>query len=218
MLHSARGFMERDATPVYDGRVLAIDDNVLYLETLALALGEEGFDVRTVSSGAEALAWLELNVADAVLLDLAMPNGLSGSETCKRLKAHPELRGIPVLILTGHADPATLIEVIDAGADDCIAKDVDLGILAARLRAQLRRRKLLANTHHKIARPAQAIMEVARLLLRTNLTEEQRAYVGQIRSSAEEIWALEELRRLERRLPGQATPPPKSGQTGPAAG
>src|SRR6185503_10899242 len=74
-------------------------------------------------------------------LDLGMP-GLSGDETCRRIKSSDVLRGIPVLMLTAHEDHQSMIEGMNAGADDYIAKSADAAVLAARLRAHIRRKHL----------------------------------------------------------------------------
>jgi PAS domain S-box-containing protein len=76
---------------------------------------------------------------DGILLDLVMP-GLSGQETCQRIKQRAEWRDIPLIMLTARDDRDAMIEGINAGADDYIAKSADFDVLKARLRAQLRRK------------------------------------------------------------------------------
>jgi PAS domain S-box-containing protein len=66
--------------------------------------------------------------------------GLSGQDTCRRIKQRAEWRYIPLIMLTARDDRAAMIEGIDAGADDYIAKSADFDVLKARLRAQLRRK------------------------------------------------------------------------------
>jgi len=109
-------------------RVLAVDDSLTYLHEVAEQLRQEGYDVITARSGEEALELLQVQPVDCILLDLVMP-GLSGQETCRRIKASSAWRDIP------------LIEGINAGADDYIAKSGDLEVLFARVRAQLRRKQ-----------------------------------------------------------------------------
>jgi DNA-binding response OmpR family regulator/anti-sigma regulatory factor (Ser/Thr protein kinase) len=120
-------------------RVLAVDDSVTYLEKLGGELREEGHEVILAKSGEEALEVLGARSVDCVLLDLVMP-GLSGQETCRRIKQTPEWRIIPLVILTARDDRDAMIEGINAGADDYIAKSADFDVLKARLRAQLRRK------------------------------------------------------------------------------
>lgn len=122
-------------------RLLAVDDSRTYLHLLRDELSEEGYDVVLAESGEEALALLAVQPVDCVLMDLVMP-GLSGQETCRRIKASPRWRDIPVVMLTAREDRATMIEGIDAGADDYLAKSADFDVLKARLRAQLRRKHI----------------------------------------------------------------------------
>lgn len=120
-------------------RLLAVDDSPTYLEELGDQLRQEGHDVVLARSGEEALELLAAQRFDCILLDLLMP-GLSGHETCRRIKQTPEWRDIPLVMLTAKDDREAMIEGINAGADDYIAKSADFDVLKARLRAQLRRK------------------------------------------------------------------------------
>lgn len=120
-------------------RLLAVDDSITYLNELGSQLRQEGYDVVLAKSGEEALEFLATQPVDCILLDLIMP-GLSGQETCRRIKQLPEWRDIPLVMLTARDDRAAMIEGINAGADDYIAKSADFDVLKARLRAQLRRK------------------------------------------------------------------------------
>ena len=120
-------------------RLLAVDDSVTYLQALGSQLRQEGYDVVLATSGEEALQLLEAQSVDCILLDLLMP-GLSGQETCKRIKQRAEWRDIPLVMLTARDEREAMIEGINAGADDYIAKAADFDVLTARLRAQLRRK------------------------------------------------------------------------------
>jgi PAS domain S-box-containing protein len=77
---------------------------------------------------------------DCILLDLLMP-GLSGHETCRRIKESSSLRDIPLLMLSGVEDREAVIEAINAGADDYIPKSSDFDVVRARVRAALRRKQ-----------------------------------------------------------------------------
>lgn len=120
-------------------RVLAVDDSPTFLNLLSEELLKEGYEVATAESGSEALDLLKVQRADCILLDLVMPN-LTGKETCRAIKASPDLREIPVIILTAHSEEDAMIDSINAGADDYVAKSNDFEILKARLRAQIRRK------------------------------------------------------------------------------
>ena len=120
-------------------RVLAVDDSITYLQELGSQLRPEGYDVVLARSGEEALVLLAAQPADCILLDLVMP-GLSGQDTCRLIKQRAEWRNIPLIMLTARDDRDAMIEGINAGADDYIAKSADFDVLKARLRAQLRRK------------------------------------------------------------------------------
>jgi PAS domain S-box-containing protein len=120
-------------------RVLAVDDSATYLDVLGRELQQEGYDVVLAGSGEEALELLRAQPVDCILLDRVMP-GLSGEETCRLIKASKAWREIPLMMLTAHDDRTAMIDGINAGADDYIAKSADFDVLKARLRAQLRRK------------------------------------------------------------------------------
>jgi signal transduction histidine kinase len=121
-------------------RILAVDDSPTYLHEVAAQLRLEGYEVVTARSGEEALDLLSVQRPDCVLLDLVMP-GLSGHETCRRIKSVPGWREIPLMILTAHDGREAMIDGINSGADDYIPKSDDFDVLKARLRAQLRRKQ-----------------------------------------------------------------------------
>jgi DNA-binding response OmpR family regulator len=121
-------------------RILAVDDSQTFLDELCEQLHGEGYDVVPAHSGEEAIELLGMQPVDGILLDLLMP-GLSGQETCRRIKAEAAWREIPLIVLTAVDESTAMIESINAGADDYIAKSSDFEILKARLRAQLRRKQ-----------------------------------------------------------------------------
>ena len=129
-------------------RLLAVDDSMTYLQELASQLREEDYVVILASSGEEALELLTTKSVDGILLDLIMP-GLSGQEACKRIKQRADWRDIPLIMLTAHDDRDAMIECINAGADDYIAKSADFEVLKVRLRAHLRR-KHFEDENHRI--------------------------------------------------------------------
>jgi DNA-binding response OmpR family regulator len=117
-------------------RVLAVDDSATYLGVLGRELQLEGYDVVLASSGEEALELLRAQPVDCILLDRVMP-GLSGEETCRAIKASKVWRDIPLVMLTAQDGRDAMIEGINAGADDYIAKSADFDVLKARLRQRL---------------------------------------------------------------------------------
>jgi len=121
-------------------RILAVDDDAKYLQELAGQLRQEGYDVVVAHSGDEALNLLAVQPVDCILLDLVMP-GLSGQETCMRIKSNPAVSEVPLLILTAWEDRDYLLDGINAGADDYLVKSSEYEVLGARVRAALRRKQ-----------------------------------------------------------------------------
>lgn len=121
-------------------RILAVDDSPTFLAALGDLLRDEGYDVVAAESGQAALDLLALQQVDIILMDLRMP-GMDGRETCRRIKAAPMLRDVPLVILTGQEDRASMLDALEIGADDFIQKSADFEVLKARVRAQLRRKQ-----------------------------------------------------------------------------
>jgi two-component system NtrC family sensor kinase len=121
-------------------RILAVDDSPTFLHELAGALQGEGYDVVLARSGEEALELLAVQSVDCILLDLVMP-GIGGEETCRRIKAAPVLREIPLVMLTAHTEQEAMLAGLGAGADDYLTKSTDFEVVRARIRAQIRRRQ-----------------------------------------------------------------------------
>jgi len=117
-------------------RVLVAEDDQGIREALERALRFEGYHVRAVRDGAEALAAVADQTPDAVVLDVMMPN-VDGLTVCRQLRrVHREL---PILMLTARHEVADRVAGLDAGADDYLVKPYANAELTARLRALLRR-------------------------------------------------------------------------------
>jgi two-component system NtrC family sensor kinase len=121
-------------------KILAVDDSPTYLNELAKLLRNEGYDVVMARSGEEALELVAVQVVDCILLDLLMP-GISGEETCRRIKSVPVVREVPIIMLTSLEDREAMINALGAGADDYIQKSSEFEVLIARVRAQIRRKQ-----------------------------------------------------------------------------
>ncbi|HMQ39137.1 MAG TPA: response regulator transcription factor [Micropruina sp.] len=116
-------------------RVLLIEDEDTYRETLGYLLRKEGFDVVEAADGTIGLAEFERGGADIVLLDLMMP-GLPGTEVCRRLRARSS---VPVIMVTARDDEIDKVVGLELGADDYVTKPFSHRELVARIRAVLRR-------------------------------------------------------------------------------
>lgn len=116
------------------GPILAVDDNADSLFTLEQILSCNGYEVVTASSGEEAYEKALLVKPSVVLLDVVMPR-VDGFTVTEQLKAHPELRFVPVILLTARDELEDIITGLDRGADDYIKKPFRPEELLARLRA-----------------------------------------------------------------------------------
>lgn len=118
-------------------RILIVDDEAAARTALATLLRREGYQVRDAASGEEAVAECTAFRPDLILLDIVMP-GLSGFEVCRQIKATPETRLTPIVLITGLSQTGDRIEGINAGADDFLSKPLDFNELLARTRSLLR--------------------------------------------------------------------------------
>ncbi len=119
------------------GRILIVDDETAAVIALETLLRREGFELRIASDGETALAECASFRPDLILLDILMP-GMDGYEVCRRIKATPETRLTPVVLITGLSDTENRIKGINAGADDFLSKPIDFNELLARTRSLLR--------------------------------------------------------------------------------
>jgi DNA-binding response OmpR family regulator len=120
-------------------RILVIDDDRGLTSVLKRGLTYEGYTVNTADSGYEGLTLARDHVPDLVILDLMLP-GLDGFDVLERLRsadAH-----LPVIMLTARDAPADQVQGLEHGADDYVVKPFTFDVLAARVKAVLRRREL----------------------------------------------------------------------------
>src|SRR5262249_46853809 len=115
-----------------------------FLESCVIA---QGYRPLSAGSGEEALRLLEGVIPSVILTDVDMP-GIGGVALTRHIKAHPDLRLVPVVILTGVADLHARVAGLDAGADDFFAKPVDLLELRTRLSALARTKALVDELEH----------------------------------------------------------------------
>ena len=117
-------------------KILAVDDEVDILQLIEMTLISDGFEVVTASNGIEALEKARIHMPDLILLDLMMPE-MDGFEVIENLKQAPEMRDIPVVMLTARAQAHERIEGLSAGADDYIVKPFELEELRLRIESIL---------------------------------------------------------------------------------
>ena len=142
-------------------RVLLVDDDEVNLLLTAAALRERGFEVTEAASGSEALGLLSTRTPDVVVLDALMPE-LDGFETCSLLRATPGFESLPVLMLTGLDDEASINRAYQAGATDFFVKSSQWSLLDGRLRYLLRSSRTRLELERSKAKLARA-QDLARM-------------------------------------------------------
>ncbi len=121
--------------------VLIVDDVPDNLAVLSDALDEAGYMVIVATSGEGALERLRHIVPDVLLLDAMMP-GLDGFETCRRIKAAPATRAVPVIFMTGLTDTEHVVQGFMAGGTDYVTKPIRPEEVLARIGAHIRNARL----------------------------------------------------------------------------
>jgi two-component system response regulator CpxR len=119
-------------------RILLVDDEEKFVETLAERLEARGLDVRTAFNGEEALNRIQEKDADVVILDVLMP-GKSGIETLREIKQIKPLT--EVIMLTGHATVETAIEGMKLGAYDYLMKPTETPELVEKISKAYKRKR-----------------------------------------------------------------------------
>ena len=118
--------------------MLVVEDETAQLEVLTYNLEAEGFRVAKAETGDEALVVVDEAPPDIILLDWMLP-GVSGIEICRRLKANPRTRQVPIIMLSARSEEVDRVRGLETGADDYMVKPYSVVELMARVRTQLRR-------------------------------------------------------------------------------
>lgn len=125
-----------------EARVLIVDDEADFLDSISERLRNRGFLVDTALSGSEGLQMVKGNIYDAIVLDLMMPD-MDGLQTMKKaLEKKPEVQ---VILLTGHATLEKGLEAMKGGALDFLEKPADLDLLIQKIEEGSSRRVLLVD-------------------------------------------------------------------------
>lgn len=138
-------------------KILVVEDQDDISELIKLHLETHGHELKIASNIAKAKELLEEQKFDLFLVDRMLPDG-SGLDLCIDLKSDPKTESVPIIFITALTEPENIIEGLDAGASDYIAKPFDLNILSARVRAHLRSR-LLQNKNRNLLKVHQIIID-----------------------------------------------------------
>jgi putative two-component system response regulator len=151
------------------GNILAVDDTPASLRLLTDLLKAEGYEVRSAINGELALHAAASSPPDLVLLDIRMPE-LDGYEVCRRLKAQPETREVPVIFVSAAAETSEKVMGFEVGGVDYITKPYERNELLARVRTHLELKRL---QHHleELVSERTAELKASESKLRTTLID-----------------------------------------------
>jgi len=119
--------------------LLIVDDEESNRDMLSRRLRRQGFEVALADSGPQALASIDQQVPDTVLLDIRMP-GMSGMEVLQAIRQKYSPAELPVIMVTAESQSASVVEALQCGANDYITKPIDMPVALARIHAQLAQR------------------------------------------------------------------------------
>lgn len=148
--------------------ILIVDDIPVNLQVLGSTLSKVNYRIAAATNGQKALDIIKDIKPDLILLDIMMPD-IDGYEVCRRLKAAPDTREIPVIFLTAKVETDDIIRGFNIGAVDYITKPINSAELLARV-----------NTHLLIQRQQKQLIELNKLLTLTNKTVESLALEDQL--------------------------------------
>ncbi len=123
------------------GRILVVDDNRTNRAKLSLCLERQGHSVRLAENGQQTLDLLKAEPFDVVLLDIVMPD-MDGYQVLQRIKGDPQLRDIPVIVVSALDETDSAVRCIEIGAEDYLPKPFDPVLLRARITSSLQRKRL----------------------------------------------------------------------------
>ncbi len=117
--------------------IMVVEDEEAIALMLKYNLEKEGYNVVVESRGSKVLATVEKNMPSVILLDWMLPE-MSGVEICKLIRSKPDIKNIPIIMLTAKGEEEDKIKGLSAGADDYVTKPFSIPELMARVKTQLR--------------------------------------------------------------------------------
>lgn len=133
-----------------NNKILVVDDEVDILELLKYNLKKEGYVVKTVTNGIDAVEMAKDFCPDLVLLDIMMPHQ-DGVETCRQLREMPDLENTFIVFLTARSEEYSEVAAFDIGADDYITKPIKPRALMSRIAAMFRRGEVKGKDNNLIS-------------------------------------------------------------------
>ncbi len=124
-------------------KILIVDDIEDNRVVLQRNLTRAGYEISQCVDGIAAIAQISAQPPDLVILDWMMPN-ISGLETLKAMREHYDLNQLPIIMCTARDEESSIVDAIEAGANDYIQKPIKMPVLLARITAQLMRKAAVA--------------------------------------------------------------------------
>lgn len=157
--------------------ILIVDDSLSARKMVQGMLAREGYQLALAADGQEGIAKAEELHPDVILLDVLLPD-LDGFTVCQRLRAHPELAEVPILLMTGLTEREHRLRGLEAGADDFLTKPIDPEEFRARLRTitRLNRYRTMQAERARFSRLAElspdgiAVLDGAAIIQHANVT------------------------------------------------
>jgi two-component system KDP operon response regulator KdpE len=144
-------------------KILIVDDAPRVVRLVTEVMRAAGYEVAAAVSGESAITMVATEQPDLVLLDILLPPGIDGYETCRRIR---EFSDVPVIMLTAKAQADDMLHGFDVGADDYLTKPFNAKELIARVRAVLKRSKYPEEKKTSILRCGEMEIDFARRTVR----------------------------------------------------
>lgn len=127
-----------NASSIKSANILLLEDDPTIAKTVVYALERAGLQVTHCLLVRDAIAQIELQIPDLLILDIGLPDG-SGLDVCKKMRVHPSHLHIPILMLSAHGEEIDRVLGLELGADDYVTKPFSPRELVARINGLLRR-------------------------------------------------------------------------------
>jgi len=179
--------------------ILIVDDEPISVQFLGKLLKKNGYEVHVANSGELAFEIAGEIQPDLILLDISMPPGMDGIETCRHLKSDEDICNIPVIFLTGKDDEESMVNAFDAGGADYVLKPFDTRVLLARVRTHIELGVLSHNQEVALAERTlelhEANAKLRRLAMEMSLIEERekKRLAGDLHDSPMQKLALAQI-------------------------
>ncbi len=149
--------------------ILIVDDTPTNIQVLFDLLDKSGYQVAIAKSGEAALKCLQRNTPDLILLDVMMPGGMDGFETCRQIKALPGTGDVPIIFMTALSDSVNRIKGLHLGAVDYITKPIQHEEVLARMNVHLQLYHLKQNLEQQVASRTAALHQALNDLKNTQV-------------------------------------------------